>query len=84
MAKIRKIKERELIGGTSEVEVYPITHTEAIYGSNGVKLSDSLKEISEYMKKTVYLTEAEYDTLKAQGAIKDDVEYNIFEEYEEI
>ena len=43
MAKIRKIKERELIGGTSNTEVYPITHARAVYDKNNTPLSDTLE-----------------------------------------
>lgn len=43
MAKIRKIKEKELIGGTSNTEVYPITHARAVYDKNNTPLSDTLE-----------------------------------------
>lgn len=43
MAKIRKIKEKELIGGTSNIEVYPITHARAVYDKNNTPLSDTLE-----------------------------------------
>lgn len=43
MAKIRKIKEKELIGGTSDIEVYPITHARAVYDKNNTPLSDTLE-----------------------------------------
>lgn len=44
MAKIKKLKENELIGGTSNEDVYPITHTKAIYDSNNVQLDKRLKD----------------------------------------
>lgn len=77
MAKIRKIKEKELVGGTSEVEVYPITHIEAVYDSKGNKL---INLITELQTNTIYISESEYERLKNQGLLKDNVEYNIFED----
>ena len=46
MAKIRKIKEKELIGGTSNIEVYPITHTKAVYDSKNRTLESNLEYLN--------------------------------------
>ncbi len=80
MAKIRKIKEKELVGGTSNTEVYPITHIDAVYTSDNRKLTNIVEDINNTFAKTVYISESEYDSLKLQGLLKDDVEYNIFED----
>ena len=46
MAKIRKIRESELVGGTSSTEVYPITHTKAVYNSENTNLEDTLNNLN--------------------------------------
>lgn len=42
MGKIKKLKENELIGGTSNTDVYPITHADAVYTRDNEKLSSLL------------------------------------------
>ena len=34
MAKVKVLKENELIGGTDNSSVYPVTHTKAVFNSN--------------------------------------------------
>ena len=47
MGKIKKILENELLGGTTNNDVYPITSTQAIYTSENKKLSDSyIKDVN--------------------------------------
>lgn len=43
MGKIKKILENELVGGTQNTDVYPVTSTKAIYDENNVRLDDILK-----------------------------------------
>lgn len=47
MAKVKVLKENELIGGTDNSSVYPITHTKAVFNSNNKKLDQILNEIEE-------------------------------------
>ena len=44
MAYIKTLKDNELVGGTDETDVYPITHTKAIFDSNNKELDQRLKE----------------------------------------
>lgn len=43
MGKIKKILENELIGGTQNTDVYPVTSTKAVYDENNVRLDTILK-----------------------------------------
>ena len=43
MGIIRKVTEDELVGGTQNTDIYPITSTKAIYDENNVRLDDILK-----------------------------------------
>ena len=43
MGKIKKILEKELIGGTQSTDVYPVTSTKAVYDENNVRLDTILK-----------------------------------------
>ena len=47
MAKVKVLKESELIGGTDNSSVYPITHTKAVFNSNNKELDQILNEIEE-------------------------------------
>ena len=47
MAKVKVLKESELIGGTDNSSVYPITHTKAVFNSDNKKLDQILNEIEE-------------------------------------
>lgn len=44
MAKVKVLKESELIGGTDNSSVYPITHTKAIFDDNNKELDQRLNE----------------------------------------
>lgn len=44
MAYIKTLKDNELVGGIDETDVYPITHTKAIFDSNNKELDKRLKE----------------------------------------
>lgn len=46
MGKIKKILENELIGGTQNTEVYPITSTKAVYDENNTPLSENIEQIN--------------------------------------
>lgn len=50
MAKVKVLKESELIGGTDNSSVYPITHTKAIFNSDNKELDQILNEIEEKVK----------------------------------
>lgn len=45
MGKIRKLKESELIGGTSNSDIYPITSTDAVYDSKQNSLTSLLASL---------------------------------------
>lgn len=47
MAKIITLKEEMLIGGTSEEQLYPKTHTKAVHTADGEILQDILDDIEE-------------------------------------
>ena len=34
MAKVKVLKDNELVGGTDNTSVYPVTHTKAIFDGN--------------------------------------------------
>lgn len=40
MGKIRKILENELIGGTQDTDIYPVTSIKAVYNENNERLDD--------------------------------------------
>lgn len=46
MGKIKKILENNLIGGTTNTEVYPVTSTKAVYNSENKNLDEVLHDIS--------------------------------------
>lgn len=65
--------------------IFPVTITEAIFDKDSKK---NLKEVlidtvNNITNKTVYISESKYEELKRQGLLKDDVEYNIFEDKDE-
>lgn len=65
--------------------IFPVTITEAIFDKDSKKnlkevLTDTVNNITN---KTVYISESKYEELKRQGLLKDDVEYNIFEDKDE-
>lgn len=49
--KIKKITEDELVGGTSQLDVYPITSTKAVYDPNNITLHNILNNhlLAKYM-----------------------------------
>lgn len=47
MAKVKVLKESELIGGTDNSSVYPITHTKAVFNSNNKELDQILNELEQ-------------------------------------
>ena len=59
MGKIKKLKDVELVGGTEQSDVYPITSTKAIYDENNKRL-DKILEASQ-AKLTELESEAIYD-----------------------
>lgn len=48
MGKIKKIIESELVGGTQNTDVYPVTSTKAVYDTNNKVLEDYI----QHLKKT--------------------------------
>lgn len=65
--------------------IFPVTITEAIFDKDSKKnlkevLTDTVNNITN---KTVYISESKYEELKRQELLKDDVEYNIFEDKDE-
>ena len=45
MGKIKKILENELVGGTQNTDVYPVTSVKAVYDENNKSLDNIIKEI---------------------------------------
>ena len=45
MAKVKVLKESELIGGTDNSSIYPITHTKAVFNSDNKELDQILNDI---------------------------------------
>ena len=45
MAKVKVLKENELIGGTQTIDVYPVTSTKAVYDENNKRLDNILSEL---------------------------------------
>ena len=42
MGVIRKLKDKELVGGTQDEEVYPVTSTQSVYNSQNKTLDQLL------------------------------------------
>lgn len=42
MGKIKKILDRDLVGGSQKTDVYPITSTKAVYDENNERLDNVL------------------------------------------
>lgn len=57
MAIVKVIKNEELVGGQDNTEVYPVTHTKAIYDGNNKQLDVRLKENDDDRKKLHQQTE---------------------------
>lgn len=53
MGKIKKILENELIGGTQNTDVYPITSTRAVYDENNERLDNIIKDITNELAEKV-------------------------------
>lgn len=51
MGKIKKILETELVGGTQNTDVYPVTSTKAVYDTSNKVLDDYI----QHLKKQVHL-----------------------------
>lgn len=47
MGKIKKLKDVELVGGTEQSDVYPITSTKAIYDENNKRLDNIIAELQK-------------------------------------
>lgn len=47
MGKIRKISENELVGGTQDNDIYPVTSVKAIYDENNTRLDDILNKLNK-------------------------------------
>lgn len=44
MAKVKVLKDNELVGGTDNTSVYPVTHTKAVFDNNNKELDQRLNE----------------------------------------
>lgn len=53
MGKIKKILENELIGGTQDTDVYPVTSVKAVYDENNKRLDNIVKEIQDTVESEV-------------------------------
>ena len=45
MGKIKKILENELVGGTQNTDIYPVTSTKAVYDENNERLDNVLGDL---------------------------------------
>ena len=50
MGKIKVLKDNELVGGTDNDSLYPVTHTKAVFDSNNKELDQRLNENEAYIK----------------------------------
>lgn len=65
MAKIIKLKDNAIIGGTSNEDVYPITHSKAVYDTKNRILQDLIDIYDKNTIDTESLTES-YNKLKSE------------------
>lgn len=52
MGKIKKISEYDLVGGSSNMDIYPITHYRAVFGSDNKNLEDTFNDFLNYLHGT--------------------------------
>ena len=74
MAYIKILKDNELVGGTDETDVYPITHTKAIFDSNNKELDQRLEENDDDME--LLHRQSEKLVLSLTSNKSDDIEIN--------
>lgn len=68
MGKIKKILENELIGGTQNIDVYPITSIKAVYNENNERLDDIINRKSNEIEEKLAIEAERLD--KADNKIK--------------
>ena len=80
MGKIKKLKDVELVGGTEQSDVYPITSTKAIYDENNKRLDNIIAELQksadsslETENKTIVGSINELKRLQDEGYLFKDV-----------
>lgn len=69
MGKIKTILDKELIGGTTNTAVYPVTSTKAVYDENNIRLDELLKRKSVVNVSTNYNVDHLVETLTLTTAI---------------
>lgn len=69
MGKIKKILENELVGGTQNTDVYPVTSTKAVYDENNERLDNILKRIGTVNISTNYNSDHIAEILTLNQAI---------------
>lgn len=56
MGKIKKLLESELIGGSQNSDIYPVTSIKAVFGTDNRRLDDIISEIDGQINKTACKT----------------------------
>lgn len=69
MGKVKKILETELVGGTQEIDVYPVTSTKAVYDENNERLDHILSRRGIINVSTNYNEDHIAEVLTLQQAI---------------
>lgn len=69
MGKIKKILENELVGGTQNTDVYPVTSTKAVYDENNENLDSILKRRGTINVSTNYNADHTAEVLTLSQAI---------------
>lgn len=59
MGKIKKLKDVELVGGTGQNDVYPITSTKAIYDESNKRLDNIIAELQKSTDSNLQTTSKE-------------------------
>lgn len=75
MAYIKKLKYNELVGGTDNTDVYPVTSTEAVYGPDNI----SQQTVNEDRLRRIKLLE---DNIRSLDGLKEMVEAFISGDYD--
>ena len=83
MGKIKKILENELVGGTQNTDVYPVTSTKAVYDENNENLDNILNSITEKLNTKVNTSDIVQQTgdsttsVMSQKAVTDTIQAEI-------
>lgn len=74
MGKIKKILEKELVGGTQAADIYPVTSTKAVYDGDNKPLQDILNDTATYnVDANIPLSSGFYTSIIARRKIPSDV-----------